>query len=188
MCGRLNIIDDPLSHMINNLLGIEFSTQTNPDLRPSETVEVIAGQHGELLTQPLKWGIQPEWAKRIIINAQSETVATKPTFSAAFGYNRVIVPCSGWYEWQGAKGSKRKYLFANPDDSPVWMAGIALELGEKLVTLTTQPNLQCSEYHHRMPLLLNDQDLMDWLFGDSGAAKKLLMNRWQAELRIEECA
>lgn len=188
MCGRLNIIDDPLSHMINNLLGIEFSTQTNLDVRPSETVDVIVGQYGELLSQPLKWGIQPEWAKRMIINAQSETVATKPTFSAAFSHHRVIVPCSGWYEWQGAKGSKKKYLFSNPDNSPIWMAGIALEQSSKLVTLTTKPNPQCSKYHHRMPLLLDNQELADWLFADTTVAKKLLTNRWLAELSIQACS
>ncbi len=44
MCGRLNIIDDPLSHMISNLLGVTFSTSTNRDLRPSESVDVIYGE------------------------------------------------------------------------------------------------------------------------------------------------
>jgi|TARA_R110000796_G_scaffold105613_3_gene215845 putative SOS response-associated peptidase YedK len=33
-------------------------------------------------TQHVTWGIQPAWAKRILINTQSETMATKKAFAA----------------------------------------------------------------------------------------------------------
>ncbi len=59
----------------------------------------------------LSWGIKPSWAKRIIINAQAETVSIKPTFTHSFEKHRVIVPCSGWYEWREEQGKKVKYLF-----------------------------------------------------------------------------
>ncbi|WP_394251640.1 SOS response-associated peptidase family protein [Vibrio profundi] len=35
----------------------------------------------------------------MLINAQAETVSIKPTFKQSFSNNRVIVPCSVWYEW-----------------------------------------------------------------------------------------
>ena len=70
------------------------------------------------------WGIQPSWSKRLLINAQSETVAQKPTFRSAFNSNRCLVPCSGWYEWRAEEGKKVKYFFSLSDNQPIYMAGI----------------------------------------------------------------
>ncbi|MHA2939169.1 SOS response-associated peptidase family protein [Vibrio sp. RC27] len=45
----------------------------------------------------LNWGIKPNWAKRLIINALAESVSVKSTFRAVFENSRVVVPCAGWY-------------------------------------------------------------------------------------------
>lgn len=161
MCGRLNITDDPFSRLVSEIVGISFSATPNIDLRPTDNVSVIGGRNNALVQQELSWGIKPDWAKRIIINAQAESVATKPTFKVAFNSNRVIVPCTGWYEWKGEKGSKQKFSFADPYGRPLFMAGIAIE--DKLVTLTTKPNEQYKAYHHRMPLLIPADSLISWV-------------------------
>ncbi|MBY8032563.1 SOS response-associated peptidase [Vibrio fluvialis] len=184
MCGRLNVIDDPLCRIVCEKLGINFKTTTNTDLRPTQDVSAVGVQNGELVQRDLPWGIKPEWAKRLIINAQAETVAVKPTFANAFEFNRVIVPCSGWYEWREEHGKKVKYLFSQGEKKVLYMAGIALESGSKLVTLTTKPNEQCSEYHHRMPLLIPDDAVMTWVAGNPEQVFPLLNNEYQDELRI----
>ncbi|WP_375753770.1 SOS response-associated peptidase [Vibrio sp. HN007] len=165
MCGRLNITDDPFAQLVSEIVGVPFRTKANNDLRPTESVSVFRGEGSTLGQQDLSWGIKPDWAKRVIINAQAESVAVKPTFRNAFQRSRVIVPCSGWYEWSAIDGTKKKYLISDPEHKPLFMAGIAL--GDKLVTLTTKPNKQYAEYHHRMPLLIPGDALQLWVQEES---------------------
>ena len=51
-----------------------------------------------------RWGLIPSWAKdpgigSQLINAQAETVATKPAFRVAFKKRRCLVLADGMYEW-----------------------------------------------------------------------------------------
>lgn len=64
------------------------------------------------------------------------------------------------------------------------MAAIALEQNEKVVTLTTKPNEQCRDYHHRMPLLIDRADVMHWLMGNPVNLGSLLNTDWQFPLEI----
>lgn len=184
MCGRLNVIDNPLCRIVCEQLGINFKISTNTDLRPTQDVSTVGIQHNELVQLDLTWGIKPSWAKRIIINAQAETVSVKPTFAQAFELNRVVVPCSGWYEWREEQGKKVKYLFSRENHEPFYMAGIALEGGAKLVTLTTKPNEQCGEYHHRMPLLIPNDAILNWVGGSGHDAHQLLTHQYGETISI----
>lgn len=65
------------------------------------------------------------------------------------------------------------------------MAGIALEGGSKLVTLTTKPNEQCAEYHHRMPLLIAQDSLLTWLSGKWPEVFELLSHQFDENLSIK---
>jgi hypothetical protein len=42
---------------------------------------------------------------------------------------RVIVPANGWYEWTGEKGNKLPWHIHRSDDSPIYMAALALSSG-----------------------------------------------------------
>ncbi len=185
MCGRLNVINEPLCRIVSQQLGISFKTETNKDLRPTQIVSGVGMQNGELKQLDLPWGIQPEWASNLIINAKAETVAVKATFANAFEFSRVIVPCSGWYEWREEEGKKVKYLFSLGESEVLYMAGIAPEDGTKLVTLTTEPNKQCGEFHHRMPLLIPDEEVINWISGSGEHVYKLLENQFNQTLTIQ---
>lgn len=164
MCGRLNVSEDPLARQVSEALGVSFHVTTNHDLRPTQTIGAIAS-NGSLHQIDTQWGIKPTWSRKLLINAQAETVAEKPTFRRAFAVHRCIVPCSGWYEWKSVDGTKTKYLFERADRLPIYMAGIYYPENEsnKLVTLTTEPTQQCVHYHHRMPLLITEENVEDWL-------------------------
>ena len=185
MCGRLNIIDDPLTEAVGAVLGITFFPKTNVNLCPTENVSVLGCVGHSIHQLELLWGIKPEWATRVIINAQAESVASKPTFKAAYRHHRVVVPCTGWYEWKGEAGRKHKYLFMDPDKQPLFIAGIALENNHRLVTLTTAPNWQYAAYHNRMPLLINENGLEPWLHGEEEEARELLGIRYMKELDVQ---
>ncbi len=172
MCGRLNIIADPLAQLVSETLGLDFWTTTNQDLRPSESISVIhANAKHQLARGEFAWGTQPNWSPRLLINAKSETVASKLTFRSGFEHSPAVVPCSGWYEWSSANGSKQKFLFESP--SPVtYMAGIIVD--GSLVTLTRAPTEQCAQYHHRMPLVLHADQVTPWLSTDLDVRRSLL--------------
>lgn len=192
MCGRLNVKDDPLSQIVSAALGIPFRTRENSDLRPTERVSTVTlstvqsatpehVQTKQIVQQDLPWGIKPPWAKRILINAQAETVASKPTFKKAFVESRCVVPCQGWYEWcclsDGEK--KTKMAFGRHDAKPIYMAGICVPFGPErqrgLVTLTCAPDANYRRYHHRLPLMLEEQSVLDWISGSPATAMALLM-------------
>lgn len=184
MCGRLNVIDDPLNRLVSAQLGIRFKAESNRDLRPTQTVASVAISHGEVQQRDLIWGIQPSWAKSLIINAQAETVAVKATFAAAFEQQRVVVPCAGWYEWREEQGRKQKYCFGRAQEV-IYMAGIALQKGQRLVTLTTEANTQCRAYHPRMPLLIAAESVMTWLAGQPEQFFALLEQEYDRPLVID---
>lgn len=84
MCGRLNVMDNPLTEQVCEELGIRLSVSTNADLCPTEHISSI-GADGDAMHQlDLSWGIKPSWTKRVLINAQAETVITKPMFKQPF--------------------------------------------------------------------------------------------------------
>lgn len=185
MCGRLNVTDDPQVIELCEELGIQLDILFNPDLRPTQIVTTIAAPKGKYQQLDLQWGIKPSWAKNILINAQAETVASKPTFRRAFAENRCLVPCAGWYEWRDEGGiRKQKYLFTPESSSFFLMAGFYYpKLGNEpgqLVTLTTAPNEKCAQYHHRMPVLIDPKDITYWFSSNADEVAPLL-NHFSSE-------
>ena len=199
MCGRLNIIDDPLTKVVSELLGIDFLTQSNSNLCPSEEISTIGLLDNHVTQINANWGIKPDWAKKLLINAQVETVASKKTFKKAFSEFRCIVPFSGWYEWKSTDtGKKQKFLF-DQESKPLYMGAILYknpaqaykpdllagltdavrpqDIDYSLVTITTKASAQCSEIHHRMPLLIPAESINQWLFGDLNDGSSLMTNR-----------
>jgi putative SOS response-associated peptidase YedK len=159
----MNVINDPLCQIVSETLGIKFKAESNSDLCPSQTVSTIIADNGHYQQLDTRWGIQPDWSKRLIINAQSETVAQKPTFKNVFESNRCLVPCSSWYEWRVENGNKIKYQFNFIDNQPMYMAGIWYQSDTpQLITLTTSPNEKCQQYHKRMPVIIMPENIDYW--------------------------
>ena len=73
---------------------------------------------------------EPPWAKDLsfganAINDRSDTIATKPSFRAAFISRRCIVPADGYYEWKTTPGELRQpFYFTRSDGHLLGFAGI----------------------------------------------------------------
>ncbi len=162
MCGRFNVADK-IAPIVSELFNTHFKAETNDNFSPSQVVSTITTSEEGYQQINATWGIKPNWSNKLIINAQSETVATKPTFKQAFQRQRCLVPCNGWFEWRTEEGRKVKYFFEHADRMPLYMAGILFkhEVTE-LVTLTTIPNPKCAQYHKRMPVLILPKDKDKW--------------------------
>lgn len=55
MCGRLNVIDEPLSRIVCNQLGIRFSATTNRDLKLTQIVSTVITTDNGLQQLNLPW-------------------------------------------------------------------------------------------------------------------------------------
>ncbi|QSX36249.1 SOS response-associated peptidase [Shewanella sedimentimangrovi] len=187
MCGRLNVIADPLCQLVSEQLGLDFVTEDKKDLRPTDPVTAIGVEQGQLRSWLCRWGIHPQWSKRPLINARVETVNQRSTFADAFANRRMLVPVTGWFEWQQRPGGKQKWLLREAEGRPLYMAAIGFEHeGERrLVTLTTSPTSQCQAIHSRMPLLIPPNECEFFLRGHPDALLPLLQAPVTVELALE---
>ena len=104
------------------------------------------------------WGLTPEWSKRPIINAKSEEAHKKKTFLPLLN-SRCIIPANSYYEWQGEKGSKYKTnIFGK---SMFSIAGLYTE--NQYIMFTCSAAESIKHIHHRMPAILQDDEIRDWL-------------------------
>ena len=128
---------------------------------------------GRVITR-LRWGLVPFWAKDLaiganMINARAETVSDKPAYRAALRARRCLIPASGWFEWQGARGARQPWYIAPADGSPLSFAGLwerwdkAGEPVETFTIITTEAHEGLADIHHRQPAILRPDHFGDWL-------------------------
>lgn len=147
------------------------------NVAPTQPVPVIR-QHPKETVRELslmRWGLIPSWSKdssvaASMINARSETAATKPAFRDALKSRRCLIPADGFYEWTRTGKTKQPYCFEVNEGELFAFAGIwdrwKDPSGNWMKTssiLTTTPNAVTSAVHDRMPVIL-DPDAYDlWL-------------------------
>lgn len=154
------------------------------NMAPSSKVPIVRqldGKHtGERDATLAHWGLVPFWADdpsigNKLANARGDTVATKPSFRAAFKQRRGLMPADLYYEWQVIEGQKVKqpWCIRMPDDAPFCFGAIwerwtpkADPGAESLVScaiITTDANEATSHIHHRMPVIIAPEDFEQWL-------------------------
>jgi putative SOS response-associated peptidase YedK len=178
MCGRFTL--RARAKDVGELLQImdvgELHARYN--IAPSQEIAAVRqGAQGRELV-PMRWGLIPSWAEDAkigyqLINARSETAATKPAFRSAFRARRCLVPADGFYEWQKTEAKKKQPFFIRmKKDAPFAFAGLweVWQGPEKPITsctiLTTSANSVVQSIHDRMPVILNREDYDQWLSPD----------------------
>jgi putative SOS response-associated peptidase YedK len=192
MCGRYR-----LSHR-KRLIEEYFDTVPGEDewaphynIAPTQAVPVIR-QHPKEPRREMslvRWGLIPSWAKDssgapMMINARSETAATKPAFRNAFRFRRCLIPADGFYEWERRGKAKQPYCFEVNESELFAFAGIWERWKDPNGTavetcsiLTTTPNAVTAVFHNRMPVILDPDSYDLWLdpgMQDASAAAEML--------------
>ena len=153
--------------------------KTYGEIRPTDVVPVIAPKRvGERAVFPMKWGYS---GKSLLINARLETAAVKPTFQDDWRKHRCIVPASWYFEWEhilgndGKKHTGDKYKIQPKDSAITWLCGLyRIEEGlPHFVILTRDPGAEISFIHDRMPLILPENRIADWIRPDNQPEKFL---------------
>ena len=148
----------------------------------AQTGASIAGRR----LRTMRWGFIPHWYKSptagpLLINARSETVASKPAFRAAAKARRCIVPASGFYEWSpGEDGARLPWYITRTDGAPMAFAAIWQRWereGQGMDTcaiVTGGPGPILDPIHNREPVILAPRDWALWL-GEAGHGAAALM-------------
>ena len=189
MCGRF--VQYNLLQVIQqtfNIDAVSFEVIPNYNVAPTQEILAAVRHDNEIKLEKLHWGLVPFWAKDIsigsgMINARTETVASKPSFRNAFKKRRCLIPANGFYEWKGDKGNKQPYYVFIPSGEPFAFAGLwetwtDKESGEESVykscaIITTSASGAIREIHHRMPVILDPKFHEKWLNAQIQDPKKL---------------
>ena len=175
MCGRFTdqYTWDELKQLYD--LTAEYYESNFPpryNIAPTQTSFVVREAGGVRELAELRWGLLPKWAKSPgdgarMINARSETVASKPAYRAAFQSRPCLVVADGFYEWQKIEGGKQPYYITTKSRAPFAFAGLwepkTLADQDTFTILTCAPNTLCASVHDRMPVMLSPDDFTAWL-------------------------
>jgi putative SOS response-associated peptidase YedK len=176
MCGRFTLRTP--SGVLVEQFGLSEAPTFKPrfNVAPSQAVAAVRGpaQAGGREFAWLRWGLVPRWANEAsignrLINARSETAATKPAFKNAFRHRRCLILADGFYEWRHVEGKRLPYFFGLRDGRPFAFAGLwehwqgAGEPIESCTVLTTAANDLVHPLHDRMPVILDPRDYATWL-------------------------
>jgi putative SOS response-associated peptidase YedK len=106
----------------------------------------------------------------MMINARSETAATKPAFRDPLTSRRCPVPADGFYEWLRTGKAKQPYCFEVDGGELFAFAGLwdrwkdpSGQWVKSCSILTTTPNAVTSSVHDRMPVILDRDNYDLWL-------------------------
>lgn len=174
MCGRFTLTID--INRVAQRFGVAPSIQVPPRYNVAPTQNVVTVMHnGTAHLDLLRWGLIPSWAKdesvgSRMINARAETLAEKPSFKRLLHARRCLVVADGFYEWKQEQGGKTPMYITLKDQEPFAFAGLwdtwKNPEGQQVRTctiITTVPNELMASIHNRMPAILPQQALEEWL-------------------------
>lgn len=180
MCGRYAFYEfQELSERLTNVeIDADFLQRFRPtwNAAPSQRLPVIVEDDGTPVVRTMSWGLIPKWTKPgekpkvAPINARAETLTEKPMFRSLIRNRRCVVPANGFYEWQRREAGKQPFFIEPEDGSLMLFAGLYDEAptkdGDPLASyaiITTEANDRMSTLHDRMPVILDPDDVDDWL-------------------------
>jgi putative SOS response-associated peptidase YedK len=183
MCGRFVAASSP-DDIANyfDAQAPEALLEPNYNVAPTHDVYAVRADGGVRRVEAFHWGLVPSWAKdpkvgSRMINARSETLASKGAFKPSFTKRRVLIPADGFYEWKRPpaglpkKTPKQPFFIHRPDGEPLAFAGLwavwkGPSEGDRLQSttiITTEANETMAPLHDRMPVILPQSAWDQWL-------------------------
>ena len=135
------------------------------DVHPSDYAAVLSGRAGRLYAGDMSWGFSRVGKHMRMINGRTDSVLSKPSYSESVLRRRCVIPAGHFYEWDR---NKTKISFKVPAERTMYMAGFydVRENQEQFVIMTTEANASMLPVHDRMPLILSEGQIRDWIFRD----------------------
>ncbi len=155
--------------------GDEADFPPREEILPTEPIALVVARafsrgegRGFMLA---RWGFLPGFVKDpgsfpLIVNARSEGILDKPSFSAAFKRRRCLAPADGFPVGSG----ERRHLAAAADGAPFGLAALYETYldrnGSEIDTaclLTTVANATLAPFGERMPVIVPRSAFSAWL-------------------------
>ena len=175
MCGRFYV--DEENERLNSIYKKtkeKFPDETinTGEIYPSSMVPVV---NNDLSIIPQKWGIKDKIKEGVnTINSRSESINSK-IYIPYFENNRIVIPCSGYYEWDK---NKNKYYFVMNDSPVLFLCGISTGKTKEdmfsILTMDAYQNFQI--IHNRMPIIVKENEVKAYLNDLEFARHKLKNN------------
>lgn len=180
MCGRyvLKALKDDVIKHFNLIDGLDYfdihGYKMRDEVFPGEWITAINNTNRP---EDVWWTIEDKdngGAPRRAINAKAETVSKVRMFANAFRTDRILVPATGFFEWDSGRC---RHLFSF--DEPLFaFGGIARDCeikGETKrcgVIMTTEANDVVRPIHTkgRMPIVIHKHDYASWLDPETSVA------------------
>lgn len=163
------------------------------NISPGQTIPaIVTKENGKRYLMNMFWGFIPPWGEKpdgsIIsqANIRNDTISKNKYFQDCLLNKRCIIVADGFYEWKKPsgfehvkrgeklpKGMKRiPYYISLKGRQLFSFAALyrSVMVGGKVVLttaiITTQPNALIDTIHDRMPVILEDEDVEQWLNPD----------------------
>jgi putative SOS response-associated peptidase YedK len=191
MCGRFTLTYAERERLAEQL-GINVEQISEADYKrrfniaPTDPHWIVRARYEDRLILPAKWGLVNSWAKDAKraasqINARAERLQTSPAFRDAFENRRCVVPADGFFEWRGPKDARQPLWFHRADGSLILFAGLyeswpqSPDNWQRTFTIvTTEANNLMAPVHDRMPVILDDDAVDEWLNQNEKEPQRLL--------------
>lgn len=125
-----------------------------------------------LQPRELAWGFEESWKPGVVFNTRIESAA-KPTWRDSMEHRRCVIPVSSFFETHKSetvtsqktgKPIKRQYEFRVLGEDVILIG--CIWKGERFSMVTTEANADMASVHHRMPLVVRQQELPLWFGPD----------------------
>lgn len=174
MCGTFYVDDETareIEKAIRKADECANGKRLTGDIRPSDYATVISSANNHMTASVKRWGFPGFDSSKLIINARVESVLERKMFRESVLRRRLIIPATGFYEWNPHKEKVTFSPFKSSGSTTtpiLFLAGFYnhFEGEDKFVILTTEANESMKGTHDRMPLIINPYELEDWLFDD----------------------
>lgn len=135
------------------------------DVTPAQSAAVLCREGNHIAVHNMVWGFPGLGRRALVINARAESAMEKKMFRDNILHRRCVIAARGFYEWSR---SKEKYTFERIDSDGLFLAGCfgMYDSQERFVILTTEANPSVKPIHDRMPLILEREEIKQWLLDD----------------------
>lgn len=157
LCDRFDVKD------------IRMPLRPRMDYAPTRTVPVIVNELGQRKLVGHRWGLVPFWGKDAVW-ANSADIQEKREYRKLFAKHRCVIPCDSFYV-SAMQGKRRRHFRISLTDRTTFVVAGFYEIwkdkqnGEfrTCTLMTTAANRLLFDYAERMPAILQERDLKEWL-------------------------
>jgi putative SOS response-associated peptidase YedK len=166
MCGRY-VVTKPVTKTADLVkTTIKVEDKDNYNAHPSQKLPIIKSYTNGKTLEKYDWGLIPSWAKdkknfKPLINARLETLMEKVSFKKLIQTSRCLIVADGYYEWKRLNREKTPYYFTRLDSNLIFFA--AIHQNNQFCIITREASDKIKEIHHREPLILNEDQISNYL-------------------------